>query len=185
MAEGRNLDEGLVVRRMISRSGRGRTHLGGSVATVAELAASVGTLVDITSQHDQQSLMDPDSQLAILDAFAGNGELVERGAAACAALSARPGELDRFEADARARAEREDYLRFQLSELEEAQAGARRGRRAQGRARADPRGGEVPAVPSRGARRRCTPATARRPRASPPWPATWSRWPSWTRRWRR
>jgi DNA repair protein RecN (Recombination protein N) len=120
VAEGRNLDEGLVVRRMISRSGRGRTHLGGSVATVAELAASVGTLVDITSQHDQQSLMDPDSQLAILDAFAGNGELLERARQAHAVLSAAQTELDRFEADARARAEREDYLRFQLSELEEA-----------------------------------------------------------------
>jgi DNA repair protein RecN (Recombination protein N) len=120
VAEGRNLDEGLVVRRIIARSGRGRTHLGGSVATVAELAGSVGTLVDITSQHDQQSLMDPDSQLAIVDAFAGNGELVEKARQAFGALSAARTELDRFEADARARAEREDYLRFQLSELEEA-----------------------------------------------------------------
>ena len=120
VSEGRNLDEGLVVRRMIARSGRGRTHLGGGVATVGELAASVGTLVDITSQHDQQSLMDPDSQLHILDAFAGNGDLVERARLAFGGLSAATGELARFENDARARAEREDYLRFQLSELEEA-----------------------------------------------------------------
>jgi DNA repair protein RecN (Recombination protein N) len=121
VADGRNLDEGLVVRRMIARSGRGRAHLGGSVATVAELAGSVGTLVDITSQHDQQSLMDPDSQLAILDAFAENGELVDQVKQAFAEVSAAQAALDGFEADARARAEREDYLRFQLAELEEAQ----------------------------------------------------------------
>ncbi len=120
VAEGRNLDEGLVVRRMIARTGRGRAHLGGGVATLGELAASVGTLVDITSQHDQQSLMDADSQLQILDAFAGNGELVDKARQAWAALSAAQAELERFENDARARAEREDYLRFQLSELEEA-----------------------------------------------------------------
>ncbi len=120
LAEGRNLDEGLVVRRMMARSGRGRSHLGGSVATVSELQASVGTLVDITSQHDQQSLMDPESQLAILDAFADNGDLVDRARAAFSSLSQAQAALDGFEADSRARAEREDYLRFQLSELDEA-----------------------------------------------------------------
>jgi DNA repair protein RecN (Recombination protein N) len=120
LADGRTLDEGLVVRRMIARSGRGRTHLGGSVATVAELAGTVGTLVDITSQHDQQSLMDPDSQLAILDAFAENGELVEQVREAFSALTDAQAALDGFEAEARARAEREDYLRFQFAELDEA-----------------------------------------------------------------
>jgi DNA repair protein RecN (Recombination protein N) len=120
LAEGRNLDEGLVVRRMMARSGRGRTHLAGRVATVAELAASVGTLVDITSQHDQQSLMDPDSQLAILDAFADNGAQVKEAQEAFAVLGEAQAALDGFEASARARTEREDYLRFQLGELDEA-----------------------------------------------------------------
>ena len=117
---------------------------GGQRRHRGELTASVGTLVDITSQHDQQSLMDPDSQLAILDAFAGNGELVERAREAFATLSEAQAALDGFEADSRARAEREDYLRFQLTELDEAAAGRGRGRRPQERARAHPGGGEVP-----------------------------------------
>jgi DNA repair protein RecN (Recombination protein N) len=118
--EGRSVEEGLVVRRMIARNGRGRIHLGGSLATAGDLAASVGKLVDITSQHDQQSLMDPDSQLAILDAFAGNAETLVEARAAWEQLSAAEAELAAFDADARTRAEREDLLRFQLSELEEA-----------------------------------------------------------------
>src|SRR5687767_3105283 len=51
--DGRSVEEGLVVRRLVTRSGRGRIHLGGSLATATDLAGSVGKLVDITSQHDQ------------------------------------------------------------------------------------------------------------------------------------
>ena len=119
-ADGRALDEGLVVRRMIARSGRGRAHLGGGLCTLAELTASVGHLVDITSQHDQQSLMDPESQLSILDAFADNSALIAEARAAWQVLAAARDDLSGFESQARARAEREDYLRFQLAELEEA-----------------------------------------------------------------
>jgi DNA repair protein RecN (Recombination protein N) len=118
--DGRDIGEDLVVRRMIARNGRGRAHLGGGLATLAELAGSVGTLVDITSQHDQQSLMDADSQLAILDVFADNGERLAEARAAWQRLSTARDDLARFETEARSRAEREDYLRFQLAELEEA-----------------------------------------------------------------
>jgi DNA repair protein RecN (Recombination protein N) len=118
--DGRAVDEGLVVRRTIARSGRGRIHLGGSLATATDLGGSVGKLVDITSQHDQQSLMDPDSQLAILDAFAGNSDTLVEARAAWETLAAARAELATFDADARTRAEREDLLRFQLTELEEA-----------------------------------------------------------------
>jgi DNA repair protein RecN (Recombination protein N) len=119
-AGGRDLSEGLVVRRAITRSGRGRIHLGGGLATGADLAATVGRLCDITSQHDQQLLMDPDSQLAILDGYAGNASLLDEARLAYAALSDARGALAAFDADARARGEREDLLRFQVGELDQA-----------------------------------------------------------------
>lgn len=120
VADGREVADGLVVRRAIARSGRGRIHLGGSLATAADLATTVGKLCDITSQHDQQLLLDPESQLAMLDAFAGNEALVGEAKAAFQALAQARAELAAFDADARTRAEREDLLRFQLRELEEA-----------------------------------------------------------------
>jgi DNA repair protein RecN (Recombination protein N) len=120
LAEGRSVEDGLVVRRAVARSGRGRIHLGGSLASAADLASSVGKLVDITSQHDQHLLTDADSQLAIVDAFAGNGSLLAEVREAYQVCSEARAELARFDADARARAEREDLLRFQLSELEQA-----------------------------------------------------------------
>jgi DNA repair protein RecN (Recombination protein N) len=114
------LDEGLVVRRVVSRQGRGRVHLGGGLATAGDLATHVAGLIDIASQHDQQSLTNPGSQLAILDAFAENDEALAEMAAAYEALAAARGALETFTADVRGRAEREDLLRFQLGELEAA-----------------------------------------------------------------
>jgi len=52
----------------------GPHHWVGSLASATDLAASVGKLVDITSQHDQHLLTDADSQLAIVDAFAGTAQ---------------------------------------------------------------------------------------------------------------
>lgn len=120
VADGREVEDGLLVRRVVARNGRGRAHLGGVLATAADLTGMVAGLIDIASQHDQQSLTDPESQLAILDAFAENealrGEMAEAAAARTAARTA----LESFSADARARGEREDLLRFQLGELETA-----------------------------------------------------------------
>ena len=118
--DGRDAGDGLVVRRAIARAGRGRIHLGGGLATVADLVATVGRLCDITSQHDQQLLMDPESQLAILDAFAGNSAVLAEAKLAFAALSDSRAALAAFDADAKSRSEREDLLRFQLAELEQA-----------------------------------------------------------------
>jgi len=120
LADGRDVSDGLVVRRAIARSGRGRIHLGGSLATAADLGSTVGKLCDITSQHDQQLLVDPESQLAMLDAFAGNEQLLTQAKAAFQTLSDSRADLASFDADARTRAEREDLLRFQHRELEEA-----------------------------------------------------------------
>ena len=113
-ADGRDVSDQLVARRVIARSGgraRAHAHLGGSLATAGDLAAVVGPMVDIASQHDQQSLTDPESQLAILDAFAANAALRAEMATAHAAAKEAEGALAAFAADARARAEREDLLR--------------------------------------------------------------------------
>jgi DNA repair protein RecN (Recombination protein N) len=119
-ADGRDVDEGLVVRRVIARGGRGCAHLGGGLATATDLGTTIAGLIDIASQHDQQSLTDPESQLAILDAFAENEALRAEMAKAYAARAEASSALAKFSADARALGEREDLLRFQLTELEAA-----------------------------------------------------------------
>ena len=122
-AEGREQaddEPGLLVRRTVSRTGRGRIHLAGGLATAGDLANTVAGLIDIASQHDQQSLTDAESQMAILDAFAENEQLRADMAAAHRTLAETTAALASFNADARTRAEREDLLKFQLGELEAA-----------------------------------------------------------------
>jgi DNA repair protein RecN (Recombination protein N) len=119
-AEGRGQEgdePGLLVRRTVSRTGRGRIHLAGGLATAGDLSNTVAGLIDIASQHDQQSLTDAESQMAILDAFAENERLRADMVAAHRTLAETTAALAVFNADARTRAEREDLLKFQLGEL--------------------------------------------------------------------
>jgi len=119
-SDGEEGEHGLLVRRTVPRTGRGRIHLAGGLATAGDLTTTVAGLIDIASQHDQQSLTDAESQMAILDAFAENERLRADMAAAHRTLVETTAALASFNADARTRAEREDLLKFQLAELEAA-----------------------------------------------------------------
>ncbi len=63
----------IIVRRMLSRSGRNRNFLNGQLAPLQTIQDIGPQLVDIHGQHDQQSLLSPKTQLKLLDAF-GNLE---------------------------------------------------------------------------------------------------------------
>ena len=66
----------LILRRVLSRSGRSRCFLNDSPVTLQALHEITGHLVDIHSQHQTLQLADPGFQLAMLDHFAGNGALL-------------------------------------------------------------------------------------------------------------
>ena len=78
LAEQALADEGgeLLVRRMLDASGRSRCFLNGRAATLAQLKTAGEWLVDIHGQHAHQSLVKPDTQRELLDAYAQSGELV-------------------------------------------------------------------------------------------------------------
>ncbi|MCC7070447.1 MAG: DNA repair protein RecN [Deltaproteobacteria bacterium] len=110
-------DGALVVRRVVSREGRGKQLVNGALATVAQLRAVAEPLIDFTGQHAQQALLRPVAQLALLDGFAGHDALVERMAtayAAAAALAAELADLRRRLAD---KEQRLDMVRFLLDEI--------------------------------------------------------------------
>lgn len=60
----------LVVRRILSRGGRNRIYLNGSLAPLALLGEIGGALVHIYGQHEHHTLLRPDTHLYFLDAFA-------------------------------------------------------------------------------------------------------------------
>src|SRR5213596_793277 len=113
------LDDGvLVARRELSRSGRHRAFINDAAVTVALLERLGDHLVEVHGQHEHQRLLEPARQLELLDRFADAEELRERVAGLVAKFRAARAEAERTRAAERDRAQREDLLRFQLSELD-------------------------------------------------------------------
>jgi DNA repair protein RecN (Recombination protein N) len=65
-------DGALLLKRTLSSSGTNRQFVNGSPTTLAVLKSLGDDLVDLHGPHDHQSLLSPERQLHILDAFAHN-----------------------------------------------------------------------------------------------------------------
>ncbi|MCA9550779.1 MAG: DNA repair protein RecN [Myxococcales bacterium] len=113
-------DGALVVRRTVSRSGRGRVLMNGQLATVSMLASVLRGAVDLTSQHEHVSLLDPDQHLDIVDAYGALTGLREAVAERHAEVQGYRSALEGLELDEAEKARREDYLRFALEEIQAA-----------------------------------------------------------------
>src|SRR5688500_1408005 len=114
-------DDGeIAVRRELTRAGRHRAFVNDSPVTVALLERLGDQLVDVHGQHEHQRLLEPARQLAVLDRFADVEELAERVAALYARARAAREDAERLRGAERDRVQREDLLRFQVSELDAA-----------------------------------------------------------------
>jgi len=120
-ALGVELEDGrLVLKREVLREGKSRAWVNGSPTTIGVLAEIGALLVDLHGQHETQSLLRPDAQRDMLDAYADAD--VERVAvrdahARLKELEQRETELATRQADVRRKA---DYLRHVLQEIERA-----------------------------------------------------------------
>ena len=112
--------DALLIRRVVSASGRSRSFINDCPVPVGVLQEVAARLVDIQSQHKSLLLTDPRFQLSVLDHFAGNGARL----AACrdawhtlqdirTQLEAARKERDRLEAD-------REYNEAQWRQLDEA-----------------------------------------------------------------
>lgn len=113
-------DGELLVEREILAGGKSRAFAASrpvAVSWLRELAAHLG---DIHGQHDQQSLFQPEAQLAILDSFAGAEELAGRTTAAYRLWQAARKELDELERGEQERLRLADLWAFQRREIEDA-----------------------------------------------------------------
>lgn len=66
---GLNATDELLVRRIISRSGKNRVYINGALATLGALSAIGESLLNICGQHEHQMLLNVDHHLDILDGF--------------------------------------------------------------------------------------------------------------------
>ncbi|MFZ3116533.1 MAG: DNA repair protein RecN [Syntrophales bacterium] len=111
-----NGDE-LYIRRMISRSGKNKVLINGSMGNLGMLSAICGRLLNLSGQHEHQMLLHKENHLDILDDFGGlqplrreYHELYGRYLSLQAELTALCSQQALYEAE-------EELHRFQLKEI--------------------------------------------------------------------
>ena len=112
--------DGLTIRRVISRSGKNRAYINDSPVTLATLSAVGESLMNICGQHEHQALLNADHHVDILDEF---GELLPLRTDYAEIFRRVQVLRERRRSLAglrEKRAEREDFLRFQIREIADA-----------------------------------------------------------------
>jgi DNA repair protein RecN (Recombination protein N) len=117
---GIDVSEGLLLRRIISSSGKSRAYINDTMVTLQTLSEVGRQLVDIHSQHEHQGLLLREKQRLLLDSFAKCRPEAEKVAGLFEEANALHEERDRLGEKIRERAQRIDILRFQINEIDEA-----------------------------------------------------------------
>jgi len=117
--------EELIVRRVVSRSGKNRVYINGALASLASLAAIGESLINICGQHEHQMILDPENHTDILDEFGSLMSLRSAYRESYDRYRALNERLIGLQELRRKKEEREELLRFQIGEI--SQAGLRAG----------------------------------------------------------
>jgi DNA repair protein RecN (Recombination protein N) len=112
--------EELIVRREVTAQGRSRAYVNGALVTAAVLKEAAAGLVELHGQHEHQTLLDPATHLAVLDAFGALDGLKVPVRELFELLQETSQLLDQARKAALERETRLDIVRFQLAELEKA-----------------------------------------------------------------
>lgn len=110
-----------ILRREISSSGKSRAFINDSLVTLNDLKELGNQLIDIHSQHQNLLLADTRFQMQVVDALAGNKELLKDYQTAFFDYRNSLKELEEQKILIRKNKEEEDYLRFQYESLSEAE----------------------------------------------------------------
>ncbi|MBR6236664.1 MAG: DNA repair protein RecN [Firmicutes bacterium] len=115
-------DVPVVIRREIYAAGRSLCRVNGSVVPLSALSRLCGCIADIHGQYDNQTLLDPDRHLGILDMYGGDElirvrDMVSDAYRRFAADSTELAELNKRTAE---RERQKDLYAYELSEIENA-----------------------------------------------------------------
>ncbi|MBF0181914.1 MAG: DNA repair protein RecN [Magnetococcales bacterium] len=111
-------DEELFLRRSLHRNGRSRAFINETPVPIATLCKLGDGLVDIHGQHDHQTLLNPTSHLAILDAFANHPERLDETIRHARDWHTHHRALANLRQNAREAEQRRAFLEHQLLELD-------------------------------------------------------------------
>ena len=110
----------LLIKRAVSRSGRNRITVNGSMVTLATLARLGPRLISISGQHAHQILLRPENHLYLLDDFADLSQEREQLAAMVRRYRGLKEKILRIKAEIAKAEERQELAGFQAQEIERA-----------------------------------------------------------------
>ena len=110
-------DGTVIIRREVGADGRSLARLNDRSVTVGGLASVGARLGEIHGQHDQQRLLEPARQLALLDGFGSNGDLLVAVAEAHRAWRSTVAAAAELLTDVHELARRVELLRHQVDEI--------------------------------------------------------------------
>lgn len=113
--------EDCILRREITASGKSRAFVNDTPVALMTIKMLGQTLIDIHSQHLNLLLREEDFQLSVVDIMAGNDTLMAEYKDAYNAMTKARKELEQLKDNISRNAENEDFMRFQLNELREAE----------------------------------------------------------------
>ncbi len=112
------VNDGLLLRRVLDANGRSRAYLNGSPVTVQQVREVAERLVDIHGQHAHQSLLRSEAQRQLLDSHAQFGELAGQVTDAWRAWRTLREMLENASKGADALLREREQLEWQVRELE-------------------------------------------------------------------
>ena len=112
--------EECILRRELYASGKSRAFINDSPASLSQMKELGEKLIDVHSQHQNLLLNREDFQLKVLDILAKAEEELENYSVSFSNYRKVSAELDNFIAQAEKSRQNEDYIRFQVEQLEEA-----------------------------------------------------------------
>jgi len=114
------VDGDLHIKRQISNSGKNRCFLNDSQVTLSTLAKIGNRLVDLHGQHDHQTLLHPEIHIDLLDLFGKSKQSRDAFAKEFTEYQNHVKTLQSLNTDEKERLQREEFLGFQISEIDAA-----------------------------------------------------------------
>src|SRR6267142_1680119 len=111
-------DPEIIIRREISSDERNRVYINNQPTTVSALRELAPSLLDIHGQHEQQTLLDNTSQLALIDTFSDSTALAAKVRGLFLSSQQAETELAELTAEHARKLERLDLLSFQHDEIQ-------------------------------------------------------------------
>ncbi len=110
----------IIVKRIVTRSGKNKVYINGNMATLNMLSTLAESLINISGQHEHQVMLNAENHIDILDEFGDLLPLRADFTDCYDEYQTLKSKLERLESTSSESGKREELLRFQLKEIDDA-----------------------------------------------------------------